>query len=89
MRPYSCWCPACIKVTDAGPRAETHLTSDRKVDGCAKASDPLYEWRNASFRAKTDRRALPRGSTGTRSRRRCSSLASGCWLKPTALSMTR
>jgi len=57
MRPYSCWCPACFEVADAGPGAGICLTSDYKVDGCAKASDPLYEWRNASCRAKTGAQA--------------------------------
>jgi hypothetical protein len=57
MRPYSCWCPACFEVADAGPGLGTRLTSDNKVNGCAKASDPLYEWRNASCRAKTGAQA--------------------------------
>jgi hypothetical protein len=54
MRPYSCWCPACFEVAAAGPGAGTCLTSDYMVSGsCAKAPSPLYEWRNASCRAKT------------------------------------
>jgi hypothetical protein len=64
MRPYSCWCPACFEVAAAGPGASTRLSSDYMVrDGCTKAPNavppnprvpnPLYEWRNASCRAKT------------------------------------
>ena len=52
MRPYSCWCPACFRVAVAGPAAGI-LTSTYEVPGCAKAGNPLYQWRNASCRAKT------------------------------------
>jgi hypothetical protein len=62
MRPYSCWCPACFEVAEAGPGVGTRLTSDYKVSGCAKSPNPLvrnplYEWRNASCRAKTGAQA--------------------------------
>ena len=97
MRPYSCWCSACFAVAVAGPGVG-RLTSDYKVSGCAKSPNPLvrnplYEWRNASCRAKTgaqasnpDKRAREHG---TRSRRKGLWLASGFWLKPLAMRRTR
>lgn len=62
MRPYSCWCPACFEIAAVGPGAGNRLSSDNKVDGCSKAPNPLvrnllYEWRDASCRAKTGAQA--------------------------------
>ena len=53
MRPHSCWCPACLNVAVAGPGHGTRLTSAYEVLGCAKRGNSLYEWRNASCRAKS------------------------------------
>jgi len=53
MRPYSCWCPACFSVAEAGPGCGTRLNSAYEVVGCTKSGDPFYSWRNASCRAKS------------------------------------
>ena len=52
MRSYSCWCPACYNVAVAGPSTGTSLSSVYEVRGCVNAGNQLYEWRNASCRAK-------------------------------------
>jgi hypothetical protein len=72
MRSYSCWCPACFDVAVAGPGVGTRLNSQYEVYECAYEADPLYRWRNASFRAKTgpgasspDQRAREQGRTLT------------------------
>ena len=53
MRPHSCWCRVCFEVAMAGPGAGTRLTSQYEVRGCVKEANALYQWRNASCRAKT------------------------------------
>ena len=52
MRSYSCWCPACYNVAVAGPSTGTSLSSVYEVRGYVNAGNQLYEWRNASCRAK-------------------------------------
>jgi len=71
MRPYSCWCPACFIVAEAGPGCGTGLTSTYEVPGCIKTGNPFYSWRNASCRAKSgaeasspDKRAREHGPRG-------------------------
>ena len=71
MRRHSCWCPACFAAAMAGTGEGTRLTSEYLVPGCVhigKEDAGLYEWRNASCRAREggevcgpDKRARTRG----------------------------